>query len=350
MLLDQTTSFDMGAGTDSTFEDAKSTRPSMLYHMLPTVVSNRIPTLPSLRKSLNDARSRASHSKSSSLSEASEPETPPPTYSSKPASGNTTPNRFSLAFAETEFDFSDNVSEQSSSSGGAPAPRLVAHEANSGISWKYASQGRNLISQAHRESSVLFQDIDGMSASLTRQLYIHGITYLLRGLPTELTQEETLSLRAALPAALEKKELTVDAHAMVPASQRVIRAQTAQPQETTILHRITATIVFQTFVFVQFLLPYLRLLVSSAYQLERKYQISNRIVSTGVMTVDEISRGGLRLSQTVCQMNEGKVGQVINEMALWWIRGVTGGIQQGFEELSAAKTGNEGSTRRRGVE
>lgn len=90
--------------------------------------------------------------------------------------------------------------------------------------------------------------------------------------------------------------------------------------------------------------------MAEAYRFERKHQIANRIVNTGVTTVDEISRGGLRLSQTICQMNDGKVGQVINEMAMWCVVGVTGGVQQGFEEgLCVVGKGHEGSRRKRGV-
>ncbi|CBX91587.1 predicted protein [Plenodomus lingam JN3] len=113
----------------------------MLYQMLPTVVTSRLPTLPSLRKSLNEVRNRGLHSKSSSLSVASEPTTPPPGYSTRPGSSSATPNHFSLGFTETEFDFSDDASEQSSLSGSAPVPMLGAHETATGINWKYASQG-----------------------------------------------------------------------------------------------------------------------------------------------------------------------------------------------------------------
>ncbi|KAF2853265.1 hypothetical protein T440DRAFT_466245 [Plenodomus tracheiphilus IPT5] len=349
LRTDRTRNLDIQMDSDMAFEASKSTRPSMIYQMLPAMVSNRIPTLPSLRKSLNDARNRSLHSKSSSVSEGSEPETPPPSYSSRPGSGSATPNRFSLAFAEGEIDFSDSVSERPCSSGSGLAPRLAVHEAATGINWRYASQGRSLITQAHRESSAPLQDMHGISASLTRQLYVHGITYLLRGLPTELTPEERLSLQAALPVALADTRTMADEHAMISVGQRTALSQSTPLQDLSILHRITATVVFQTFILVQFLLPYVRLFIASAYQFERRYQITNRVVNTGVMTVDEISRGGLRLSQMVCQMNDGKVGQIVHEMALWWIRGVTGGIQQGFEQLGAAGVGKEGASGRRSV-
>lgn len=98
------------------------------------------------------------------------------------------------------------------------------------------------------------------------------------------------------------------------------------------LHRLTAVLVFQTFILIQFLLPYIKLFLSHTYQFERKHQITKRLVNSSVTTVDELGRRSLKLSQTICQMNDGKVGQAINEMTIWWVRGVTGGVQQGIEE------------------
>lgn len=175
---------------------------------------------------------------------------------------------------------------------------------------------------------------------------MHGITYLLRGLPADLTPEETLSLQAALPQGLVNLSANPDEHALIAVGQRIPVAQATPPREPTILHRITATVVFQTFILLQFLLPYIRLFITQAYQFERKHRITKRMVSTGVCTVDEMSRRSLRLSQTVCQMNDGKVGQAINEMTLWWIRGFTGGIQQGIEEGLSAVGRPETSRRR----
>jgi hypothetical protein len=104
------------------------------------------------------------------------------------------------------------------------------------------------------------------------------------------------------------------------------------PEDATILHRVTATLILQAFILMQFLLPYIKLFLSQAYQFERTHQITKRLVNTGVTTVDDLGRKSLKLSQTVCQMNDGKVGQAINDMTIWWVRGVTGGVQQGLEE------------------
>ena len=119
-------------------DEQRNIRPSMLYHVLPTMVSNRIPTLPSLRRSLSGRR----HVKSHSLTEIPVPGTPPPHYTSRPGSGSATPN---LNCGDTESDFSDDASERPSSSFGAAPPLFAAYETKTGISWKYASSGMNQV-------------------------------------------------------------------------------------------------------------------------------------------------------------------------------------------------------------
>ncbi|KAF3008456.1 hypothetical protein E8E13_003927 [Curvularia kusanoi] len=190
----------------------------------------------------------------------------------------------------------------------------------------------NLMTLAHREASIPNYGVDGTAPVLTRQLYLHGMTYLLRGLPSDLTPEEMLSLQAATPLGLIDSHTNPASHALVPRPTPGQMQRDAPRQDTSILHRITAAMVLQTFVFIQFLLPYIKIFLAHAYQFEREHQITRRLVNGSITTVDDIGRRSLRLSQTICQMNDGKIGQAINEMTIWWIRGVTGGVQQGFEE------------------
>ena len=232
------------------------------------------------------------------------------------------------------------------------SPPFSAYETKTGINWKYAGQGThqlvvvttkvhtdslagvNLMTLAHRESSIPTYGIDETSPVLTRQLYLHGMTYLLRGLPLNLSPEELLSLQAAAPQSLVNSQADPSSHALVPRSsqtQAQIQRDTS-PQDASVLHRMTATLVLQMFILVQFLLPYIKIFLSHAYQFEREHQVTRRLVNGSITTVDDIGRRSLRLSQTICQMNNGKVGQAINEMTMWWMRGVTGGMQQGVEE------------------
>jgi hypothetical protein len=123
--------------------EENSFRPSMLYSVLPTLVSNRLPTIPSLRQSFHDVRSRGSYSKSNSVTELPQPETPPLGYSSIPPSGSVTPYRLSVALSEADLEFTDDGAERPSSSRSTQPPTFETHEKSTGIRWKYAGLGED---------------------------------------------------------------------------------------------------------------------------------------------------------------------------------------------------------------
>ena len=177
-------------------------------------------------------------------------------------------------------------------------------------------------------------------------MYIHSLTYLLRGLPSTLSPEETLSLQAALPSNLAitapcSHDLTLS------------HADSSPPSDPSILHRIIATVIFETFVLLQFLLPYLKLFMGHAYRLERKHNVAQRLVSSGIMGADAVRKTGLHLTHTICQMNDGKVGVALSEVSLWVVRGITGGLQQGIQDgvgmMSEERPKTPGGSRGRGV-
>ena len=148
---------------------------------------------------------------------------------------------------------------------------------------------------AHRESSIPDYGIDETSPTLTRQLYLHGMTHLLRGLPPDLTPEELLGLQAAAPQSLVNAQADPSNHALVPRSSQTQVQRGMPPQHSSVLHRITATLVLQTFIFLQFLLPYIKIFLLHAYQFEREHHITKRFVNGSITTVDDLSRRSLRL-------------------------------------------------------
>lgn len=123
--------------SEAAIETSESAQPSVLYKVLPTMVSDRLPTLPSLRRSLGGVRSRGAQSKCSLSTDSSQPKTPPPDYSSRPATGTGTPLEVPLAFEEADFDFLDEPSEQL----GSRDTPFVVHEAITGIRWRFVRQG-----------------------------------------------------------------------------------------------------------------------------------------------------------------------------------------------------------------
>jgi hypothetical protein len=107
---------------------------SMIHHVLPTVLSSRLPTLPSIRRSISDMRERSCAKRE--LAEEDTPGTPPPGYTSRLGSGSTTPEMCGMRDGEMEgSEFPDHVSERLLSS------PLAASEVDTGVKWKYARQG-----------------------------------------------------------------------------------------------------------------------------------------------------------------------------------------------------------------
>lgn len=216
-------------------------------------------------------------------------------------------------------------------------------ELTSGIGWKFANQGMkppswriihiliiriglNLLSLAVEESSTISRDDGFGNATFARQLYIHALTYLLRALPTDLTTEEQLSVRSALPSGIVEP-LRLEMNPGYTSS--------SQPQDSnqpSLLHRTLASTIIQLFIFFQFILPYLKYLLRSAYQYDREHKISEKVLSQSIETVDIIGKRSLTLTGAIYEMGDGKLGQAITETAAWFVEGVTGGIHEGVGE------------------
>lgn len=299
--------------------------------MFPSIIQNRIPKLPSIRRSVSDFRSRPNHTRTISVSAQNSRSETPPTYTSK--QGSIMPNGWSTAMTDAEESNDASTYDRPISSGSA-LPVFNSSETESGINWKYANQGLTLVAQAYQESSSLARDGEEGLPPLSRQLYIHGITYLLRGLPADMTPEEIMSVQAAIPPnVLQVLSLDPACQALIPAlAWRPLVPDRGLEEEASILQQVTAALVLQFFRTLQIILPYVKLFIGHAYHYEREHRISERIFSKGVHTIDEFGRWCVQFTHTICKMNDGKVGQAINELTTWWVRGVTGGIHQGISE------------------
>lgn len=188
------------------------------------------------------------------------------------------------------------------------------------------------------ESSTLSQNSQFGNASFARQLFLHAITYLLQALPSDLTKEERLSVRSALPAGVvEPLRLHVNSAYDTSASK---------PSQPSLLHRTLASSIVQLFILFQFVLPYIRYLLSAAYQYEREHKISEKVLSQSIETVDMVGKRGVDMAGAVFGMGDGKVGQLITETTSWFVEGVTGGIHEGVGEglaiLGAKRTPSSG--------
>lgn len=179
-----------------------------------------------------------------------------------------------------------------------------------------------------RESTAASSD-----AAFSRRLYLDATTYLLRGLPEDLTEEELISLRAAMPDTLIQSttpigQLTIREEG----DQTVQRDAQVRDQDPTVLHRVVSMAVLQLFLFASFIWPYIQVFVRSAYEYERRYHISEQFAMHTWSTANAIGKRTVATANLVCTWNDGQVGDTLESMFAWWIQGVAGGLCEGLGE------------------
>lgn len=142
----------------TTFEvDGKRT--SMLYTVLPAMLQERIPSLPSIRRALSDMRSSSrALSTLKNTSDVSLPRSPPPGYTSRPVSAVLSQHSSSYNSidntVEDEDLYEEALSEHASSPMSTPPPFTVS-ELRTGIRWKYANQGKHTSDHAANAGTPL---------------------------------------------------------------------------------------------------------------------------------------------------------------------------------------------------
>ncbi|KAA8570561.1 hypothetical protein EYC84_002823 [Monilinia fructicola] len=278
---------------------------SVLYSMLPMIVQSRLPRIPSIRSSVNiyglvGGRKSESHTSGATTPQSlcsSSALTLTGAHTVLSSDGESTES-----FFPEESLFSDE--ETSLVSRHRQLQTMGISESKSGIGWKFANQGYNLLTLAFEEASAISQNSHFGNTSLARQLYLHALTYLLRALPSELTTEESMSLQAAIP-----KDV-VDS-----------LQEESNPSESD--QNVAATII-QLFILFQFILPYVKYLLTSAYQYDRTHKISEKVLSQGIVTVDTLGKSGLAITGAIYGMGNGRVGQALTEAVAWVVEGVTG--------------------------
>ena len=90
--------------------------------------------------------------------------------------------------------------------------------------------------------------------------------------------------------------------------------------------------VVNAIILLSFLMPYIMYLLRYLARTERKYKVSENLVGQGMDFVNAIGKQGIHLTETIGQMNDGKVGQTLLEALTWTTDGVTRGISDGVGE------------------
>lgn len=160
---------------------------------------------------------------------------------------------------------------------------------------------------------------------------MHGLTYLLRGLPSDLTPAEQLSIHGCIPQRLLQTE-DVDKEGEISVSSHAERHATRHPQPPSILHKLLASTIVQLFVLFQFLFPYIKFFLRAAYEYEREHHISEKVLASSIDMADAFGKQSLTVTAALFGMGNGRMGEVLGEAASWVIKGITGGIHEGVGE------------------
>ena len=159
-----------------------------------------------------------------------------------------------------------------------------------------------------------------------RTAFIDGVTYLLKALPPDLDVCELRRIQSALPEDVAH----LDLEAVQPGRDGSTQCASGRPRS--ILHRSVQITVVNLIFALSFLLPYLMYLIRYIARMERKYKVSETVVGHWLDLVNSIGKQSLSLTETMCQMNEGKVGQALLKAFIWTVDGVAQGISDGFGE------------------
>jgi len=301
---------------DGLDEDADAV--SLLYTAMPEILRKRMPAFRSLRKTASSYSRPAIHQRSASNTSETSHSLPPPYPGS---------NRTSISASDDDvLDFYSPAPSRPQSSGSAETNTRAA--AQDGVDWKYAGQGQALLELSTREAHSAVPD-----AAFSRKLYIDSVQYLLSGLPSDLSIEEDLGLRAAIPTHLKESGDSAETSVVVQTALEgdAVHLDRSSTRHST-LHQAVASITVHVFLAVAFILPYIQLLLQQAYRYDREYKISDRVLAQGALTADMIAKQLLLLANNVYEMHDGKVGMAVRDVGLWWVHGVSGGVYEGVGE------------------
>lgn len=153
-----------------------------------------------------------------------------------------------------------------------------------------------------------------------RKVYIDGLAYLLNGLPQDLDASEAEQIRSSLPIRLRQD------------GQGVARLDAGSDKPRSILHRLVQAAVMNLICIFHFIMPYVVFIFKLSARMERKYKISEKLVGRGMDAATTLGKQGIILTESICKINDGKVGKALSEAVAWTVDGVTRGISDGVGE------------------
>ena len=292
---------------------------------LPSALKSRVPTLDTLRRSVRTARARRPLSRS--LSSWYTPELPKSITdlgyqpdddsvtrghqweiaqfrgsASRLASPETLPSIPSTRRPQTPLPETKLDLELDS----------AVPESQNNIDWDIALPGFLLLDNAHHQAVRAASD---SNSAYLRKLYIDGFVYVSKALPPDLTERELEDIDSALPIQLK-------------ATSRM--SSLPAPQHKNILRRSVTYLVLQVALIISLALPYLHYLVNQGFHYDCQHRLTERLLTSGIGTVDLLGQKGLNLRDAAVRFGHGRVGATFVSAGLWILEGVLGGFSDGL--------------------
>ncbi|KXT15698.1 hypothetical protein AC579_119 [Pseudocercospora musae] len=299
----------------------ESDTPTSFVHLYAAMVQRRLPRIRSTIKRVLSQDHDTAQRRTFIRHDDTPSHSPPPSYrtdESETSEGH-------LDFSSLHPDMS--LSRPSSSGSSTPARQ---EEDASGLRWRFASAGLQILRLAEAEAAISRQNMN-----LVRSQYINGTACILKGLPAELTPAETLILREAIADFLTPEQ-TRDRQMLLRADPVLRSPRSTALRQRSVLHRAVAFATLHIFLVASFILPYIQMLVRQAYRFDRRHKISDRVFAHSVMAADKMGRGTMMIAGQICAMDDGRVGELMKIAGLYVVQGFGGGIYDGIgESLSA---------------
>lgn len=166
---------------------------------------------------------------------------------------------------------------------------------------------------------------------LNRRLYIDGISYILRGLPSDLSDEEILVLREATPSTIHpphpQTQLTHQSTTTTNQNQQPSQTHSSEPP--TLLHRTTSVLTFYTLLLLTLALPYLQALLTTLHALDSRHKISTRLFAQTSLLLRLLAAQILALAALAWDANDGALRHACRDFGVWVLRDVCGGVDEG---------------------
>lgn len=181
-----------------------------------------------------------------------------------------------------------------------------------------AQIGSHLLNAALVES----QQQDPQRQAFSRQLYINGTAYLLQGLPSDLTEQETVHIQSALPKSLDRS--THPDYALY------------KSPTPSILHRSVATTVMLFLLLLRLTLPHIKYFLAKTYSYERSHHVTEDALAWSISLLNDLGKLGMDILRTA--MNKRPVVEVIT----YCVDGICGGLNEGLRQgIKAIDTRSE---------